>query len=117
MRLFICFAIWSIVACLMIWRSYQTTKKAVNYVQRLHKIPCSNCLYFTGDYRLKCTVHPIMALSEEAIDCRDFELCSTQSDRNLKKSRDKNKPIYNKTNFSYLNSANKSINKTFIKSN
>ncbi|NJR69347.1 MAG: hypothetical protein HC771_12300 [Synechococcales cyanobacterium CRU_2_2] len=37
-------------------------------------MPCSNCRYFTGDYRLKCTVNPYVALSEEAIGCRDFEV-------------------------------------------
>jgi hypothetical protein len=39
----------------------------------LHQIPCPDCMYFTGDYRLKCPVHPIEALSEEALNCKDFE--------------------------------------------
>ncbi|HHP7243317.1 MAG TPA: hypothetical protein ACFE0H_01380 [Elainellaceae cyanobacterium] len=42
-------------------------------LQRLHQVPCSRCAFFTGDYRLKCTVHPCKALSEEAIGCLDFE--------------------------------------------
>lgn len=42
-------------------------------LQRLHQVPCSRCTFFTGDYRLKCTVHPCKALSEEAIGCLDFE--------------------------------------------
>jgi hypothetical protein len=42
------------------------------YVGKLHSVPCSKCQYFTGSQYLKCTVHPNLACSEEAIDCRDF---------------------------------------------
>jgi len=42
-------------------------------LQRLHNIPCTRCVFFTGDYRLKCTVRPCQALSEDAIHCLDFE--------------------------------------------
>jgi hypothetical protein len=45
-------------------------------LKRLHQIPCTHCAFFTGDYRLKCTVHPCKALSEEAIDCLDYESAS-----------------------------------------
>jgi hypothetical protein len=45
----------------------------VNRLRRMHQVPCSRCVFFTGDYRLKCTVHPCRALSEEAIDCWDYE--------------------------------------------
>ncbi|NEZ58061.1 hypothetical protein D0962_04560 [Leptolyngbyaceae cyanobacterium CCMR0082] len=55
-----------------IWRMLHTLKQGANYVRRLHQIPCSRCAYFTGDYRLKCTVHPVSALTEEAIDCVDY---------------------------------------------
>ncbi|MEM7768902.1 MAG: hypothetical protein AAGA75_27625 [Cyanobacteria bacterium P01_E01_bin.6] len=39
----------------------------------MHTIPCANCRYFTGDYHLKCSVHPSKALSEAAINCMDYE--------------------------------------------
>jgi len=42
-------------------------------LKRLHQIPCSRCAFFTGDYRLKCTVHPCKALSEDALNCLDYE--------------------------------------------
>lgn len=42
-------------------------------LKRLHQVPCDRCLYFTSDYRLKCTVHPDKALTEESIDCLDYE--------------------------------------------
>ncbi len=46
---------------------------AVARLKRLHQVPCSHCAFFTGDYRLKCTVHPCTALSEAAIHCLDYE--------------------------------------------
>ena len=39
--------------------------------KRMHQIPCTKCRFFTGDYRLKCTVNPHVANTEEAIDCPD----------------------------------------------
>jgi hypothetical protein len=53
---------------------WKTSKKGWMYTSRLHKIPCSRCSFFTGDYNLKCTLHPYKALSEDAIDCLDYEL-------------------------------------------
>ncbi len=69
----LCFCLaWGLIICAAI-RTYKTIFKAKNYVCRLHQIPCSQCRYFTGDYRLKCTVNPYWALSEDAIGCCDFE--------------------------------------------
>lgn len=51
----------------------QVTVSGLTYIKKLHQVPCSGCVYFTGDYRLKCTVNPYIALSEDAINCRDFE--------------------------------------------
>lgn len=52
---------------------YLAVRDGITRLRQLHQIPCSRCAFFTGDYRLKCTVHPLTALSEEAINCRDFE--------------------------------------------
>jgi hypothetical protein len=52
---------------------WKTTKAGIVHLKKLHQVPCSRCAFFTGDYRLKCTVNPLMAMSEEAINCRDFE--------------------------------------------
>lgn len=60
-----------------------TARDGVRYVKQLHQIPCANCQFFTGDYQLKCALHPDTALSEEAIGCSDFcpqNIC-TQFDR------------------------------------
>lgn len=42
-------------------------------LQRLHQVPCSNCTFFTGEYNLKCTLYPCKALTEEAINCQDYQ--------------------------------------------
>ncbi|MBW4550103.1 MAG: hypothetical protein KME35_03175 [Aphanocapsa sp. GSE-SYN-MK-11-07L] len=56
--------------CTSVWLAI---RDGFTRLQRLHQIPCSHCAYFTGSYHLKCTVHPCKALSEEAIDCRDYQ--------------------------------------------
>ena len=40
----------------------------------MHEIPCSNCQYFTNDYRLKCPVNPFQASTEAAINCQDYQM-------------------------------------------
>lgn len=40
--------------------------------QQMHEIPCSNCQYFTNDHRLKCTVQPNLANTDDAVNCPDF---------------------------------------------
>ncbi|MEM9908852.1 MAG: hypothetical protein AAF921_27980 [Cyanobacteria bacterium P01_D01_bin.44] len=58
---------------LCVWRCLTVLKQGTNYIRQLHSIPCSQCAYFTGDYRLKCTVNPVTALTEAAIGCADYE--------------------------------------------
>lgn len=58
---------------LFLWSICKATKDGIERLQRLHQIPCAGCAFFTGDYRLKCTVHPVKALSEEALGCLDYE--------------------------------------------
>jgi hypothetical protein len=58
---------------LLVWSLWNTLQKGAHQLQQLHRVSCDRCLFCTGDYRLKCTVHPTIAFSEEAIDCPDFE--------------------------------------------
>lgn len=53
--------------------AYSALRDGIERIRRLHQIPCTGCAFFTGNYRLKCTVHPVKALSEEAIGCLDYE--------------------------------------------
>ena len=69
----LCFILtWTFIAS-AIFGSWSTVRSGINNVKRLHQIPCANCEFFTGDYHLKCAVRPDIALSEAAIECRDYE--------------------------------------------
>jgi hypothetical protein len=35
-------------------------------------ITCSNCRYFNDNYFLKCALHPVTVMTEQAVDCRDY---------------------------------------------
>ncbi|MEM9090931.1 MAG: hypothetical protein AAGC93_19565 [Cyanobacteria bacterium P01_F01_bin.53] len=61
------------MATLLVWSTLRTLHKGITHVRSLHQIPCHNCAFFTGDYRLKCTVEPITACTEHAIGCCHFE--------------------------------------------
>jgi len=54
---------------------WSAIKDGVANAKRMQQIPCSHCQFFTNDYRLKCTIHPSVANSEQAINCRDY--CAT----------------------------------------
>jgi hypothetical protein len=68
----VCFVMaWSSVL-MVVWRLFAMTRDTVNRAKQMHQIPCPDCQFFTGDYNLKCPVHPMSALSEDAIDCPDY---------------------------------------------
>jgi len=50
-----------------------TASAIVRRSQELHQIPCANCVFFTDNHRLKCTIDPISAGSELAIDCLHYQ--------------------------------------------
>jgi hypothetical protein len=73
---------WLALLCpVMIWSVLMTfilslmvaLEDAIKQLRRMHQIPCSRCQFYTGSPYLKCPIHPISALSEEALNCRDFE--------------------------------------------
>jgi hypothetical protein len=68
----LCFLTAWIFIFFVAWTSWSASQDGIATVKRLHEIPCSNCQFFTGSYQLKCTVHPMVALSEEAINCFDY---------------------------------------------
>lgn len=76
LHLVFCFSVWTLIFTWLSWRLITVVKRGVNHLKRMHQIPCSSCAYFTGDYRLKCTVNPMVALSEAAIGCRDYTYTS-----------------------------------------
>lgn len=69
----ICFvAAWMLIG-ISAWSLWSAVRDGVQRARRMHQIPCAQCQYFSGDYLLKCPVHPREALSESAIGCPDFE--------------------------------------------
>ncbi|MDY6938544.1 MAG: hypothetical protein SWY16_12835 [Cyanobacteriota bacterium] len=82
----ICFvAIWSLLSFFM-WSAWQALRQGTVHLKRLHGIPCDRCVFFTGDFRLKCTVRPLEAMTEEALECRDFEPISRPVPRPVPKT-------------------------------
>jgi len=63
----------SVVLYSFLYSLWKTLNQGWTHLYRLHQIPCHRCIFFTGEYRLKCTVYPSKALNEEAIDCLDYK--------------------------------------------
>ncbi len=69
----ICFVLaWALII-LVSSSMWTAARDSVKIAQQMHQIPCAGCQYFTDDYRLKCTVNPSIANSEEAINCFDYQ--------------------------------------------
>lgn len=66
------FCAWTLMILLAssFWAAF---RDGATRVKQMHQIPCNGCQFFTGDYRLKCTVQPSIANSEDAIDCLDYQ--------------------------------------------
>jgi len=69
----ICFLCAWTLTLMFAWSLWSAIHDSATITKRMHQIPCPNCQFFTGDYRLKCTVRPVTANSEEAIDCPDYQ--------------------------------------------
>jgi hypothetical protein len=69
----LCFVLAWTVLGLCGWSLWTALRDGVNRARQMHRIPCAGCQYFSGEYTLKCSVHPEAALSEAAINCPDFK--------------------------------------------
>ncbi|MEH2177357.1 hypothetical protein [Nostoc sp.] len=69
----ICFVVAWTVTILVVLSLWTAARDSVSTAKQMHQIPCTGCQFFTDDYRLKCTVRPSIANTEEAIDCRDYQ--------------------------------------------
>ena len=58
----------------LIWTLWGFCQDILAVAKTMHQIPCARCRYFTNDHRLKCPVHPQIANTEGAINCRDYHL-------------------------------------------
>ncbi|MDW8201573.1 MAG: hypothetical protein RML75_10285 [Cyanobacteriota bacterium SKYGB_h_bin112] len=79
----LCLACTWLLLILLPWCLWVSLREGVSRLKQLHSIPCSRCAFFTGDYRLKCAVHPITAFTHDAIHCADYEPIVSPPDRSL----------------------------------
>ncbi|MEH2055073.1 MAG: hypothetical protein V7K97_02585 [Nostoc sp.] len=69
----ICFVVAWTVIILVVLSIWAAARDSVTTAKQMHQIPCTGCQYFTDNYRLKCTVRPSIANTEEAINCSDYQ--------------------------------------------
>nr|WP_034934916.1 hypothetical protein [Gloeocapsa sp. PCC 73106] len=68
----ICFLFTWLFLLSLVLTLYNTLRETNAIAKQMHQIPCTNCQFFTNDYRLKCTIQPRAANTEQAIDCSDY---------------------------------------------
>lgn len=81
LQIFCALSIWSLIG-VGIWQLPKTLLAGFQQIWKLHQVPCDRCIYFTGDYRLKCAVNPLKAMTEEALICGDFAFKPSSKKRN-----------------------------------
>ncbi|MEH2246203.1 hypothetical protein [Nostoc sp.] len=69
----ICFVVAWTVIILVVLSLWAAARDSVTTAKQMHQIPCTGCQFFTDNYRLKCTVRPSIANTEEAINCSDYQ--------------------------------------------
>ncbi|NET00677.1 MAG: hypothetical protein F6K61_08890 [Sphaerospermopsis sp. SIO1G1] len=70
----ICFVLaWTMIILILV-NMWTATQDTIKTAQKMHQIPCHKCQFFTNNYRLKCTIHPSAANTEEAIGCKDYQI-------------------------------------------
>ncbi len=55
------------------WTVLSSILDVISRGKQMHQVPCTKCRFFTRDYRLKCTIQPHIANTEQAIDCPDYQ--------------------------------------------
>lgn len=61
------------------WSLCVSLRQGWTNLQQLHQMPCDRCVFFTGEYHVKCALHPYKALSVEAINCLEYESAAMSS--------------------------------------
>jgi hypothetical protein len=90
----VCFVVAWLFIFLLTRSIWTTFRDAWHQSQQMHKIPCNKCQFFTGNYQLKCTVHPAVALSEAAIDCPDYRSIATHYPSAITDSVEHKEPVH-----------------------
>jgi hypothetical protein len=68
----VCFGMAWLIVVMTVGTISGAIASTVTKAKQMHQIPCTGCQFFTNDHRLKCPVQPRIALTEDAIGCRDY---------------------------------------------
>jgi len=69
---FYCFSI--TLMFLFLWSVSVALREGVHQIKRLHQIPCSDCEFFTYDYRLKYTARAVLLVLRKQSVARTLNL-------------------------------------------
>lgn len=53
-------------------KEFRKNKKELAVKEKLTKVPCPNCQYFSKSSYLRCAVQPNLTMTNEAVNCSDF---------------------------------------------
>jgi hypothetical protein len=59
---------------LFLWSVSVAWREGVHQIKRLHQIPCSDCAFFTYDYRLKYTARAVLLVLRKQSVARTLNL-------------------------------------------
>ncbi|MEM7580408.1 MAG: hypothetical protein ACFB02_07260 [Mastigocoleus sp.] len=69
----VCFVFAWLIIILTANSLWTAARDGIATAKQMHQIPCPDCSFFTNNHCLKCTVHPQIANTEEAINCLDYQ--------------------------------------------
>lgn len=46
-------------------------------IKHLQRVPCRNCRFFGNNPYLKCAINPSIVLTEQALECSDYQPCDS----------------------------------------
>jgi hypothetical protein len=50
----------------------KAAREGVAHLRYAQRTPCKQCRFFSGNFYLKCAVHPSTVLTEKAVNCPDY---------------------------------------------
>jgi hypothetical protein len=56
----------------LIYARIPKRKQNLSKVRLPLTITCSRCQYFNDNHFLKCALHPVTVMTEQAVDCQDY---------------------------------------------
>jgi hypothetical protein len=57
---------------ILIYACIPKRKQPSSRLKIASKIACSHCQFFYNNHFLKCALHPVTVMTEEAVDCKDY---------------------------------------------